>query len=272
MAAKSFYQVLTDAIDDIVTKGFDSAERINYWQEELKRAAEATMMPPHQMDEILQRSMREIYRRMVENHGILKYHAGIPRWTIEKLKPQLRLELDRRILASANLVKLNRQETIAQILRRFSGWSTSIPAGGTDLAGRQKIKDEIRKPLASSLYHQRLVATDQGHKFISSLNQIVATDGGALAAIWHDHHAQANYHYRPDHKARDGKVFAIRGNRAIEKGLMKPGPSGYTDEIEQPGEFVNCRCFYQYLYAIRSLPDDMLTARGREEMVRTKVA
>jgi hypothetical protein len=38
----------------------------------------------------------------------------------------------------------------------------------------------------------------------------------------------------------------------------------YTDEIEQPAELVFCSCAYQYVTALRDLPETLLTAKGRE--------
>jgi len=111
---------------------------------------------------------------------------------------------------------------------------------------------------------------DQSHKFVSSLNNILAKDGGAIAVIWHSNWRQRNYNYRPDHKERDSNVYALRNNWAIEKGLMKAGPAGYYDEITQFGEEIYCRCFGQYLYSIRDLPKEMLTQRGIEELNRVK--
>lgn len=271
MAGEDFYRVLTDAINDLAEHGFDTAERVARWQEALRRAAEATLTPPHVMAERVHRAMRDVYRRMVDHHGLLRYHQGIERWTIEKLKPELRRELDKRILASADLIRLNRQQSIAQTLRRFSGWATSIPAGGTDAVGRVKLKDEVRKPLARLPFEERRVAVDQGHKLLNSLNTIVAVDQGAIAGVWRSHWRQANYDYREPHKERDGHVYLVRDNWAKNQGLVKPGPDGYADEITQPGEEVFCRCWWQWLYSLRSLPDDMLTAKGRETLEATRV-
>ena len=63
-------------------------------------------------------------------------------------------------------------------------------------------------------------------------------------------------------KEFDGKVFTIRGNWALEKGLMNKG-AGYTDEIIRPAERPFCRCAYTYFYALRDLPDSMLTTKGK---------
>ena len=109
---------------------------------------------------------------------------------------------------------------------------------------------------------------DQAAKLKASLDNIVATDGGALAGMWKSHYRAAGYNARPDHAERDGEIFVIRGNWAIEKGLMKLDGCQYTDEIEAPAEFVYCQCRYKYLYNLRDLPDAMLTAKGLEAVGR----
>ena len=97
---------------------------------------------------------------------------------------------------------------------------------------------------------------------MGNINNLIAVEGGAIAARWHSKWRQPGYQYREDHKERDGKIWAIRGNWAIEKGLMKPGPNGYTDEITMVNEEPFCDCSYVYLYTLRALPDTMLTAKG----------
>ena len=70
----------------------------------------------------------------------------------------------------------------------------------------------------------------------------------------------------------NGRVYAVRGNWAIEKGLMNAGPNGYIDEITQPGEDFDCMCVYRWLYNLRSLPEHMLTAKGQAELRRVRTA
>jgi hypothetical protein len=60
--------------------------------------------------------------------GALKRHQGISRFTLNYLEPKLRTELDRRILASVDLIQLNRRKAIDTTLSRFSGWASSIPS------------------------------------------------------------------------------------------------------------------------------------------------
>ena len=270
----TFNEVLTAAVADLQEHGFTDAERLEYWTLKLKEAAERSMGSQAQMEQILREGLTSVYRRLVENGGIAKYHGGIERFTIERLNSQMRLELDKRILASSQLIKLDREKRIAETLSRFSGWATSIPAGGSDIVNRTEEKAHVKKALGSLDFVHRRLLTDQSLKLASSINAVIALNGDAIAAAWQSHKFQRDYDSRPKHAARQGKVFAIRGNWALAAGLMKAGPNGYTDEIEQPAEFVSCKCWYAYKYNLRDLPDDMLTAKGRAWLAeaRAKVA
>lgn len=269
-AREDYVSVLTAAIADLVENGYDSVERVSYWTRKIRDAAAKSMQAPAEMDRALRDALASVYRRMVENGRIAQFHQGVARFTLDKVRPQLRAELDRRILAAANLIKLNRQEAMEKTLRRFSGWATSIPKGGTDAAKRREVKDEIKKPLRQLSFVERRVLIDQGHKLVSSLNDILARDGGAIAAIWHSRWRQPGYDYREDHKERDGEVYLFRSSWAREKGLVKPGRAGYADDVTQPAEEPFCRCSYVYIYTLGKLPPDMLTAKGRAALAEAR--
>jgi hypothetical protein len=269
---RGFYEILRLAISDITEHGFDSSGRLTFWTEQLRQAAMRTVMPLWRMEALLKTGLSAIYRRLVERGQIVRYHPGIERFTVARVAPHLRAELDRRILASADLIKLNREQVIAKTLQRFQGWATSIPGGGSDATSKQQTAKEVRKALARLPFEERRVLIDQGHKFTANLSNILAQDGGAIALIWHSHWRQAGYDYREDHKERDGHVYAIRGNWAMQRGLMRAGEAGYYEDITAVGEEVFCRCYAQYLYTLRDLPKDMLTKRGAEELARARTA
>jgi len=269
-AGRGFYEVLRLAIADITEYGFDTSGRLAFWTEELRRAAMRTVTPIWRMEELLKVGLTAIYRRLVDRGGIARYHPGIERFTLQRVAPHLRAELDRRILASADLIKLNREQVIAKTLQRFQGWATSIPGGGSDATSKLQTAKEVRKALARLPFEERRVLIDQGHKFTANLSNILAQDGGAIALIWHSHWRQAGYDYREDHKDRDGLVYAIRGSWAVRDGFIRPGSAGYYDDITAVGEEIFCRCYAQYIYALRDLPAEMLTKRGAEELARAK--
>lgn len=271
----TFQKVITEAVSDLIENGFDSAERVEKWMREIRAAAIGSLVPESLLQASLQQTLRAAYERHVEGGEVFRVNPGVSRFTLANIKPKLRGELDRRILASANLIKLNRSAAIEKTLQRFSGWATSIPVGGSrDPGARREGKVSIRKALGQLPFEERRVLIDQGHKMVTSIDDIVATDGGAIAAVWRSRWRQPGYNYREDHKERDGLVYLIRGSWAHERGLVKPGPAGYTDKTDKPGEKVFCRCKFHYLYNLRDLPTDMLTRKGADELaaVRLKVA
>lgn len=269
---KSFNEVLTDAVADLVANGFDSMERVDRWTRELHLAAERSLISPASLEQQLRDGLAAVYRRMVDQGDVFKYNPGVERFTLDRVKPELRAELDRRILASANLIRLNRDEAVAQTLRRFHGWSTSIPPGGVPEETRAEVKANVRKSLASLPFEERRTAIDQSAKLVAAINNIVAADGGAIAARWRSNYRQPGYDYREDHKELDGQVFLIRDSWAHAAGLVKKGPAGYVDESVQPSQLPFCRCAFVYLYALRDLPADMLTAKGRASLESAREA
>ena len=251
------------AVKDFREHGYDGQWRLEDWARKIRQEAVAKSLKEGAVMKAASESLKDIFINQVDKGKMLPAHRDIPRFTIEQVKPQLRAELDRRILASANLIKLNREEMIGRTLKRFEGWATSIPKGGTDAGTKTEAVRDITRPLADQSFLERRVHIDQGHKLVSAINGITAVAGGAIAAKWSSRYRQAGYDYRPEHKERDGKVYMIRGNWAQEQGLAKVGPDGYTDEITQVGEQIGCRCSYIYLYSLRKLPNEMLTEKGK---------
>lgn len=271
--AQSFYQVVTEAVRYFEEHGFTSADVLQQWVERIRRAAQETLTPESVLNDELQRSLGGIYKRLIDDGQILKTHQGVGKFTIERLKPKLRVELDRRLAVSRSLIKLNREQAVEKAIQRMAGWASSIPAGGSRAVDVKDTKEHIRKALTSLPFEERRCVIDQSAKFVSSLNEIVAVDGGAIAVIWNIRHS-AGYHNRPDHKERAGNIYLLRSSWAKEKGLVKPGPAGYYDDITSFGEEVFCSCWGTWIYHIRDLPDDMITQKGKEELAaaRAKIA
>lgn len=265
---QSFYQVLNDAIADLMEHGFDSQERLEQWLERIHLAARASLIPEDVLQRELTDALARTYHRSV--NGLIRAHKGIGEFTLQSIKPKLRAELDRRILASASLIKLNREASVQNTLQRFAGWATSIPIGGTEMAQRREVSTQVRRSIAGLPFEERRVVIDQGHKLIAAVNEIVATDGGAIAAIWRHAREGGGYQARPEHESRNTHIFVIRGNWALQAGFMRLAGRQYTDQIEAPGELIYCRCQYQYLYNLRDLPLEMLTELGRAELARVR--
>jgi len=254
----TFFEILTEAVNDIIENGYDSEERIRMWMDRIYKSAIAELIPESQIQQELEKALRSAFYRLVTKGSLVK--GNISKFDVDKLKPKLQAELNRRIVTSANLIKLNREEAINTVLRRFEGWATSIPAGGSKVVDRVQQKKDIRKSLGKIGFEQRRVIIDQTHKLISNINDIVAVDNGAIAGKWHSHWRQINYDYRKDHKERDEKIYVIRGSWADKEGYLTH-PNGYTDQITQPSEEVYCRCNYVYLYNLKQCKN-ILTKKG----------
>lgn len=271
----NFTRTVREAVKFFLRNGYTSREELERWQSIIRQAAESETADDYSA--MVSRNLTHAYNLQIGRAAALKRHPGISRFTINYLEPKLRTELDRRILASVDLIKLNRQKAIDTTLSRFSGWVSSIPSADTiALTGIQSSMREtaghIQKTAEQMDYEARRVMIDQNHKLIANIDNVIATSNNAIAAIWHSHWRRPNYDYREHHKERDLKTYLIRGNWAQKKGYVKPGPAGYLDEITQPGEEVFCDCYVTYIYNIRSIPEYMLTQKGRKFMESMKAA
>lgn len=275
---KTFTRTVREAVKFFLRNGYTSRQELEQWQAIIRQAAESETDDDY-MSMVSDR-LRKSYDLQVSKAGALERHKGLSRFTLNYMEPKLLSELDRRILASADLIKLNRTAAINKTVQRFSGWATSIPVqdyvgGGLSASSRSGIvanAQHIQKSAEQVDYEARRVMIDQSHKLIANIDNIIATSNNAIAAEWHSHWRQPGYDYREDHKERDKLVYLIRGNWAQKNGYVKAGPAGYLDEITQPGEEVFCRCYVTYLYNLRSIPEDMLTQKGRKFLESMKAA
>ncbi len=209
----TFSELVTEAIRDFSERGFDSETRLTDWLTRLREAAEDEFVPERDLEDQLRRVFGQIYQRLIDRGEVMRLNPGVSRYTLERVKPRLRLELDRRILGAADLIKLNRAAAVETTLKRFAGWATSIPPGGTGGLDVRQTTKEVRRDLAHLAFRERRVSIDQGAKFAASLSAVLAKDGGAIAAKWRQHYTRNPRH---THKLRDGKIYLLRDSWAKE--------------------------------------------------------
>lgn len=262
----TYYETLTAAVNDIAQHGYDSEERVAYWSDAIRRAAERSLKPEAEVERLVREGMQAVFHKQVELGGVLRLNSGVTPFTLAQLRPELHAELQRRIAASVDLIKVNRPQAILKTQQRFRGWATSVPKGGSKDIKRVKQKGELRKALASLPFEERRVVIDQNAKLVSAINTTVALGGGAIGGVWHSHKWQRGYDGRPAHDARDGKFYLVRDSWAHQAGLVKPGRDGYTDEVEQPAELPYCRCSWEYKFSLRSVPPECLTEKGQKAL------
>lgn len=261
---RSFKNLLSEAVSYFSVAGYTSEDDLQQWLHRLHAALEQDTMSDDEIRSMISQRLSSVHKREVDTRAI-KLVPGASRYTVDRISPDLRAELDQRIFASVNLIKLNRESVIDKTLQRFAGWVSSVPAGGSAETDKRGTVKAIGKSVARLKFEARRVAIDQGHKLSSNIARTVATANGAIAAVWHSNWRQKNYNYRPDHKERDEKVYLIRGSWAQEDGLVVPGRMGYLDDITQPAEEPFCQCYAQYvtsLAALQRLNPEMLTRKG----------
>lgn len=264
--------LLSAAVKDLIANGFDDV-RVKAWSARLLGALSRALLPASFLRARLQTQLSRELKRVLSPAQLVRRHPGVSRFTLKEMTPKMQRELTQRINASADLITLNREASIRRTLQRFQGWATSIPHGGSETLSVAKETKLLRRSFASLPFEERRVIIDQGHKLVSSVNSLIAEEGGAIAAIWHSHWRELNYDYREAHKKLDGEVFLLRDTWATRGRLVKAPASRFSDSLpSQPAEEVFCRCYWQYLYALQDLPRDLLTAKGKEQIISKRKA
>lgn len=160
------------------------------------------------------------YEMQINRVKVLDRHPGLSRFTLDHMEPKLRSELDRRILASADLTKLNRTGTINKIVQRLSDWAVSTPVQGCVGGGlSSSLKNgvnynygHIQKSALQVDFEVRRAMIDQNYKLIANIDSITAVSNDAIAAERHSHWRQTGHDCQEDHKEYDKMVYLTRGN------------------------------------------------------------
>lgn len=265
----NYAQVVSRAVENLSRYGYDTPERVDFWAEQIRLAAERGFTSEAEVENAVRGALGAVMGRAT-GPGALSRVPGVTPFTLQHVQPQLRAELERRIAANVALIKLNRPQSVAKTQQRFRGWATSVPSGGSKDVPRRKVALELRKPLASLSFEERRCTIDQSAKLFSAVNSTIAEAGGAIGAFWHSHKNQRGYDGRPAHNARDGRFFLLKDSWAHEAGLVKPGKNGYTTDVEQPAELPYCKCSWQFVFSLRSVPDECVTARGRAALAEAR--
>lgn len=261
---REFRELLSEGVRKFAEGGYTSEADLQDWMTRLHAALEREMPSDEDSRQTLKRILESVYAREVGG-GLQRKIPGISRYTLDRVAPHLRAELDRRIFAGADLIRLNKRAAVEKTLQRFAGWVSSIPPEGAIKPSVRSTVSDIGKSVRHLKFEARRVAIDQGHKLAAAVAHVVARGEGAIAAIWHDRGEHDHgYDARPEHLKRSGKLFLVRDSWAAKEGLIrKPPAAKFTDQIEQPAELPYCSCYYEYITSPQRIPQELLTGRGR---------
>jgi len=166
--------------------------------------------------------------------------------------------------------KIYQDEQLKQFYELLSSFVSQVPIGGSKDKSIKSKMSNIKRELRSLVKWSQLFYAYKAASFPSEVEYLFALKGNPIAAVWRYNmlDEQGEYQKTYDHKGRDGSVYAVRGNWALEKGLMTVGPNGYIDETGRPKQEIGCMCWNEWLYGLRDLPDEMLTVKGKAELQR----
>lgn len=255
---------VAEAVRAFAQRGFVSPRDVDAWARQIAIAAEAGYDPEGDAARI-RRALTAAYRRVTSPRSLARLHTGVEGWATPRLAPQMRDELERRVWAA---VKENAEARFAaqdKLVARFRAWATSIPAGGQDVDQRQA-RQNIVKAAKQTPYTRKRAQIAETARMTGNVNDLMAQGGGAIGAIW-DHVPELERKFRPEHTARHGKWYPIRGSWADARGFLRH-PHGYWQDHELPGQLINCQCEAVYVYNLEDVPADMLNERGRRWLTR----
>lgn len=196
--------------------------------------------------------------------GYKREMPTIKPYRIDRIKPIIRAELDRRIASSASLIKINRQNMIAESIQRFAGWSTG------DIASKvSPPREVVSTDKKASDFTVRRVRIDQRQKLRANIADITAKETGAIAFYWR---GKMDERERPLHKKRNGKLYLLTDTWATKQGLIKASKDAPRAEFAEskddgmPGIPIFCRCHAEYVFDLDELPESALTEKGRAKI------
>jgi hypothetical protein len=261
----TFRSLIMEALRYFAETGFRSESDLQQWLLKLHAALEQELPTNRYFKAQLNAALSRVFSRDIKS-GIANRIPGVSRYTLDRIAPNLRAELDRRIYAGVDLIKLNKAAATQKALQRFAGWVSSVPPHGIPATNFREIAKEIIKPVAQVKYEARRVAIDQSMKLSAAVAHTVAMGEGAIAGIWHDRgEFDHGYDARPIHLARSGKLFLTRDSWALNEGLItKRGVEYYDDLEDQAAVLPYCSCYVTWVTSPRDIPETLLTAKGWE--------
>lgn len=159
-----------------------------------------------------------------------------------------------------------------------------IVKGILSLFNPPKKSKQRKNPLHPIMNHSKVQEIVKKHSAFEALKKISIEEGkqsGAIAAKWDAqvHHviqemqawADEMCCQVPGHKERDGTLYAIKGNWALQKGLMTEGTGVVDLDEESLFEDEECICCFRYEQALRSLPYSMLTEKGKQTLLESRL-
>lgn len=264
--APKLSKVIGATVDRVAEKGVKNKTQIEKEMSLLIKNFKSAVNTDKKIEEQTAKILRGVYRRATKSEEVHKNVPWVKKFTIENVEHKLRPELNKRIYASINLIKLNRDESIRKAQQRAAGWLSSVPDGGTSESNAElkKVIEHIKAPIEKNTFEERRVAIDQGHKLVAAVNDIIADDAGAIGGFWHSNFRRTGYNAREDHKEMDGHFYFFKKSWPVKKGYVLVSKIKFIEDTVRPAQEPYCSCSYYYVNTLSEVPDEYLSDAGRK--------
>ena len=146
---ETFRKLLMEGLRKFATEGYRSELELQEWVARLHLALEREIPSDEESNRMLATVLGSAYARELKS-GIFKRVPGVSQYMLDRVAPYLRAELDKRIFASADLIRLRKRAVIDTTLQRFSGWVSSVPPEGPSISARERSRSGYPQMSSSS--------------------------------------------------------------------------------------------------------------------------
>ncbi len=135
-------------------------------------------------------------------------------------------------------------------------------------------------PIMKNPKVQKIIKERSGFKALSGISIELAKETEAIMVEWDamvkevqpedQEWADEMCCQVPRHKEKHGKKYAVKGNWALEKGLMNKGDGLVDLDDEFLFSEEECKCRFIPFRNLRDLPESMMTEKGKKELERVR--
>ncbi len=282
MDTKALATIINAAINELLKTG-SSPATIKRLRSELEQILDESAIQPENAVEDLRRYHQEFLNTVIKCRGIpVRAIISDGEQTTSNIKgirmegkfdffePKIHDIFYACIKDAESQAPLFRQQELLSALNTFEEWAMSIPLGGTkDKLFRDEAR-EVRKQLKSVQKWNEYYFIEKRGCFSNRIDHLISESNNTIAAIW-NYNSFDIYDKKCEHHNYDSKVYLIRDNWAIKRGfIIIDSSTKYTDELPIPSDDYYCNCHYQYLYRLHSLPIEILTPKGKTELIDSR--
>jgi len=202
-----------------------------------------------------------------EEPGLVSCTGDLSKKEFNVLLPHLKATVTGSTSRYLDQASRYRAYQVTQFTQLLEDFIQRIPPQGTRDKEFSKQITVIKTAAKDLMQWDRLFGILKQTSLVSDIDYLFKLRDNPIAAIWHYNQMDEDVEppFTSKHRELDHKIFTVRGNVCIERGLMNTG-AGFIDASPRPKQELGCLCDFQYLYNLRDLPEALLTEKGKREL------